>query len=110
MKHLKEILLEKKLTDAELKKREEVASAIEREHPNMPVSQKMAIATSVAIRSEGVERVPFNGTTEEFLKEMSQCNAISESVNGKQYFKNALTNETMGTIGTDGRAFIYEPK
>lgn len=41
-------LEEKKLTPAELKKREEVAKAIERENPKMPMDQKMAIATATA--------------------------------------------------------------
>ena len=39
---------EKKLTPAEMKKREEVAKAIERENPNMPMGKKMAIATATA--------------------------------------------------------------
>lgn len=39
---------EKKLTKAELKKREEVAKAIEKENPNMPMDKKMAIATATA--------------------------------------------------------------
>ena len=41
-------LREKTLTKAELKKREEVAKAIERENPNMPMDKKMAIATATA--------------------------------------------------------------
>lgn len=41
-------ILEKKLTPAELKKREEVAKAIERENPGMDKSKKMAIATATA--------------------------------------------------------------
>lgn len=39
---------EKKLTPAEMKKREEVAKAIERENPGMAMGKKMAIATSTA--------------------------------------------------------------
>jgi len=39
---------EKTLTPAELKKREEVAKALERENPKMPMPQKMAIATATA--------------------------------------------------------------
>lgn len=39
---------EKTLTPAEMKKREEVAKAIERENPNMPMAKKMAIATATA--------------------------------------------------------------
>lgn len=41
-------LTEKTLTSAELKKREEVAKAIERENPDMPMGKKMAIATATA--------------------------------------------------------------
>lgn len=39
---------EKKLTPAEMKKREEVAKAIERDNPDMPMDKKMAIATATA--------------------------------------------------------------
>ena len=39
---------EKRLTMKELKKREEVAQAIERDNPGMDMSKKMAIATSTA--------------------------------------------------------------
>ena len=39
---------EKKLTPAELKKREEIAQAMEKDNPGMDMSKKMAIATSVA--------------------------------------------------------------
>ncbi len=41
-------LEEKKLTPAEKKKREEIAKAMERENPGMPMGQKMAIATAKA--------------------------------------------------------------
>ena len=40
--------LEKKLTPAELKKREEIAKAMEKDNPDMPMDQKMAIATAQA--------------------------------------------------------------
>ena len=39
---------EKTLTPAEKKKREEVAKAIERDNPDMPMDKKMAIATATA--------------------------------------------------------------
>lgn len=39
---------EKVLTPAEKKKREEVAKAIERDNPSMPMAKKMAIATATA--------------------------------------------------------------
>lgn len=49
IKHLKEDTLdEKHLTPAEMKKREQIAKAIKRENPDMPMSKKMAIATASA--------------------------------------------------------------
>ena len=49
IKHLKEDTLdEKTLTPAEMKKREQVAKAIKRENPDMPMGKKMAIATATA--------------------------------------------------------------
>jgi hypothetical protein len=49
MKTFKE-LFEKKLTPAEMKKREEIATAMERENPDMEMGKKMAIATAAAKR------------------------------------------------------------
>jgi hypothetical protein len=43
-----DFLEEKTLTSAELKKREEIAQALERENPDMPMDKKMAIATAQA--------------------------------------------------------------
>ena len=49
IKTIKEDTLdEKTLTPAEINKREEVAKAIERENPKMPMGKKMAIATATA--------------------------------------------------------------
>jgi len=41
-------LAEKHLTPAEMKKREEIAQAMERDNPDMPMGKKMAIATAQA--------------------------------------------------------------
>ena len=41
-------ITEKHLSTAEMKKREEVAQAMEREQPGMPMGKKMAIATATA--------------------------------------------------------------
>ena len=49
MKTLKE-LREKTLTPAEKKKREEIAKAMEKDNPDMPMDKKMAIATDTAKR------------------------------------------------------------
>jgi len=47
---------EKTLTPAEKKKREDVAKAIERDNPDMPMDKKMAIATATAKKvAEGIE-------------------------------------------------------
>ena len=53
-----EVLDEKTLTPAEMKKREEIAKAIARENPKMPMSKKMAIATATAKKvAEDVEDI-----------------------------------------------------
>ena len=44
-------LAERKLTDAEEDKREDVAKAIEKDNPKMPMGKKMAIATAQAKKS-----------------------------------------------------------
>jgi hypothetical protein len=49
-------LNERTLTDAELKKREEIAKAIERENPDIPMDQKMAIATAAAKKAVKKEK------------------------------------------------------
>jgi hypothetical protein len=52
------VLGEKKLTDAEMKKREEIAQAMERENPGMNMGKKMAIATAQAKKvAEEVEQI-----------------------------------------------------
>ena len=45
---LKSNLVEKHLTSSEKKKREEIAQAIHRDNPGMPMAKKMAIATAQA--------------------------------------------------------------
>ena len=56
MKSFKE-LREKTLTAAEKKKREEIAKAIEKDEPDMPMDKKMAIATAQAKKvAEGAEK------------------------------------------------------
>lgn len=49
MKTLSQILGERHMTPAEKKKREEIAMGIEKSNPGMPMSKKMAIATSKAM-------------------------------------------------------------
>lgn len=59
---LRQELVEKTLTPAEMKKREEVAKAIERDQPGMPMAKKMAIATATAKK-----------VAEENLQDMHYC-------------------------------------
>lgn len=67
----KEDLDEAKMTAAQKKKREEVARAIERDKPGMPMGKKMAIATSVAMKKEGKvsSELPTNPKNLPLLKE-----------------------------------------
>lgn len=74
------ILDEKTLTPAEMKKREEVAMAIERENPKMPMSKKMAIATATAKKvaeetedfMEGMHREPASKQFQHYHNETSK--------------------------------------
>lgn len=66
--NLRASLEEKTLTPAEKKKREEVAKAIEREHPNMPMGMKMAIATKTAKRVAEEEELD-EATAEKAMKQ-----------------------------------------
>lgn len=51
-KTLSSILGERHMTPAEMKKREDIAQGIEKSNPDMPMSKKMAIATSKAMKEE----------------------------------------------------------
>jgi len=53
-------VMEKTLTSAEMKKREEVAKAIERDNPSMSMSKKMAIATATAKKVAEAKLDPVN--------------------------------------------------
>ena len=61
MKTFKE-LREKTLTPAEIKKREEIAKAMEKDNPDMPMGKKMAIATATA------KRVAEGGVKQDMLR------------------------------------------
>lgn len=57
-KDLKNNIIEKTLTPAEMKKREEIAKAMEKTKPDMPMGMKMAIATDAAKKvAEGKKSV-----------------------------------------------------
>ena len=72
-KTLTQILGEKKLTPAEMNKREEIAQAMEREHPGMDKSKKMAIATAAAKRvAEETEQNLFDCFAEDVRPQVEQ--------------------------------------
>jgi hypothetical protein len=81
---------EKTLTPAEMKKRVEVAKAIERENPNMPMGKKMAIATSTAKKvAEEAEQL----TEDEELTQL--LNTIYENLSdeNKEIFEQILDED-----------------
>lgn len=55
--YIKQLYHERKLSKAELKKREEIAQAIERENPDIEMGKKMAIATATAKKAKDVEHI-----------------------------------------------------
>ena len=76
-------LLERTLTPAELKKREEIAQAMERENPGMPMSKKMAIATAQAKKvAEEVEQIDEvkNMTTDKLKSLVARGDSDSEGM------------------------------
>ena len=94
---------EKRLTMKELKKREEVAQAIERDNPDMPMGKKMAIATSTAKKvAEDIERIEEGADAEKRYHEYhSQAKSILDSI-GKHldtYSKTQKSNIHWGHVG-----------
>ena len=91
IKMIKEdILDEKTLTSAEMKKREQVAKAIERDNPKMPMSKKMAIATATAKKvAEETEQL----TEDEELTQL--LNTIYENLSdeNKEIFEQILEED-----------------
>ena len=91
---------ERKLTDKEMKKREDVAQAIKRDNPKMPMDQKMAIATSVAKKTKGEDivrkadvkmvKVKDPNTGQIIMKKVhpeTQSSKFNESVNEDMNYK-----------------------
>ena len=89
MRNFKSFLEEKTLTPAEKKKREEIAKAIERDNPDMPMAKKMAIATATAKKvAEEVEEL------EEYIRKnkFSKMTSTSKS-NTKGVERFAIIND-----------------
>jgi hypothetical protein len=80
---IKQVMLgEKKLTDAEMKKREEIAKAMERDNPGMDMGKKMAIATAQAKKvAEEVE-------LDEAMKPFTDADHATAAKHGDKIEKN----------------------
>jgi hypothetical protein len=79
-KNFKNNIIEKTLTPAEMKKREEVAKAIERDKPDMPMGMKMAIATKTAKRvAENTDGEPVTELSSELLGRYKKAAGASAS-------------------------------
>ena len=88
---------EKKLTPAEMKKREEIAKAIEKDQPDMPMGKKMAIATAQAkkVAEEKVECPQCKG---EGCKHCDDKGYHMESSCGS-YGKKPMKKEALDPVG-----------
>lgn len=74
----KKLQTEKTLSPAEIKKREEIAKAMERDNPDMPMAKKMAIATATAKKvAEDVE-------LDEGAKEKALKALMTKALGGKR--------------------------
>jgi hypothetical protein len=67
-KSLSAILGERHMTPAEMKKREDIAQGIEKSNPDMPMSKKMAIATSKAMKEDADHLVESEEAHAQFQK------------------------------------------
>ena len=94
MRNFKSFLEEKTLTPAEKKKREEVAKAIERDNPDMPMAKKMAIATAtakkVAEASEDDMNEQYVKTTPGHLTKTADRIGAKFDSKRQAYFKNGI--------------------
>lgn len=81
-----EVVLEKHLTPAEMKKREVIAKAMGRENPKMDMAKKMAIATAQAKKSEKMKA--YRSDRDKNMEEKVQIDELSKATLGS-YIKKA---------------------
>lgn len=123
MKTFKEYIAEKKLTPAELDKREEIAAAIEKDQPNINMGKKMAIATAAAKRVAESVNVTNEGTKYSMIsfKEYKQLyeeteakidDQINEAKRSLGIDENSPFDwkNTKSEINWDGKKKVEEPK
>lgn len=87
-------LKEKTLTPAEKKKREEIAQAIKRDDPRMPMDKKMAIATATAKRvAEAAPKMKGDFFKQQRQKDAEHAKAMGVSVKtGRKLPKKTMTS------------------
>lgn len=95
-KQFKNIITEKTLTPAEMKKRDEIAKAMEKTNPDMPMGMKMAIATKSAKRvAEAMQVKPNNNMMTDSPKGSMSLKAAEKkerSKHNQSLAKNAFDN------------------
>jgi urease gamma subunit len=101
----KSVLNERKLTPSELNKREEVANAIERKYPQMPMDKKMAIATSTAKRVSE-DHLP-KGTK---IKDGEEELTIKKSIGKEHYLVKAKEPVKEAECKMDWKSYIKTRK
>jgi predicted secreted protein len=91
-------LREKTLTPAEKKKREEIAKAIEKDQPDMPMDKKMAIATAqakkVAEKADAYSRY----TSSEVKKRQAEREKRNAGTTPAQRMKQKMYGNMMGGL------------
>ena len=102
-------LVEKTLTPAELKKREEVAKAIERENPGMDKSKKMAIATATA--KKVAEEAELDEETKDFEIYNTKTSEPVHTFKAKHMsHANIKADDWLESKGQSGKGLRVRPK
>lgn len=91
---------EKTLTAAELKKREEIAQAIKRENPKMPMDKKMAIATAAAKRVAEAAKESIDEISDKTLKSYTS-KAMQDTLAGKKNRGDGMSKAYSRLSGTN---------
>ncbi len=77
-----QILGEKRMTRAQIKKRKKIADAIHRENPDMPDEKKFRIATAAAMKSEEVDLTESEIAEKQYNRHFNSTKRILEDIAG----------------------------
>lgn len=97
---LKRQIVEKHLTAAEKNKREEIAQAIEKKNPDMPMGKKMAIATAQA--KKVAEEIDMDMFAEELVNEIAREVELDEGI--KDFLFKQIGKAGAKLFGTGGKS------